>query len=485
MDAWKLEKKALKNYPHFDAPLSASAAQTYVTLPHNVATHSFFPFIRYIQRWNRFAEKGQRGEPKERPIRYGARVDAYIFSYYRHQLSERYEAELARLKISNCVLAYRRIPTEEGEGGKCNIHFAKDAFSKIEELGNCYAICLDISSYFESLDHMRLKSLWCRLLGVNRLPEDHHAVFKAITNYSYVEKQSVYERLGYFGPKRSTKNGKSIDGYLIPHKEMPKQLCSPKDFRLKIAGEGAQKAIIKKNKKTYGVPQGAPLSDLLANFYLMDFDVEVNKWMVRRKGAYFRYSDDILLIGPGGEKQAKALLKKVQKLIGQYGSHLKIKDKKSSVYVYSKGGAAQSYRHVLGEKGGNGLEYLGFRFDGKKVFLRDSTLTNLNRKVVYAARRQANKLAGAFVNKDADELWEKFSFERFVQRFGRVEDFEELQNDVRSWTFWTYASRAAKIFGVRGAPITRQLRSFKAFSKAKARDEVGKAVERRDEKSSH
>ena len=168
-------------------------------IPAYVAQHRFYPFLRYEKRWNWFAEKGGSGKEKKRLIRYAARLDLYIFSNYRHILSEHYEAELARLGLEANVLAYRRIALGDGLGGKCNIHFAHEAFAKVRQLGKCCAIALDISSFFELLDHARLKALWCRLLGVDPLPEDHFQVFKAITRYSFVDKQAAYERLGHFG----------------------------------------------------------------------------------------------------------------------------------------------------------------------------------------------------------------------------------------------------------------------------------------------
>jgi len=98
MVEWRLKESDLKKYPHFDPPISRDEGEALALDPDQVAQHKFYPFIRYVQRWNRFAEKGLKGKPKERPIRYGSRRDAYIFSRYRHILSNCYETELKRLK---------------------------------------------------------------------------------------------------------------------------------------------------------------------------------------------------------------------------------------------------------------------------------------------------------------------------------------------------------------------------------------------------
>ena len=123
----------------------------------------------------------------------------YIFSNYRHILSEHYEVELARLGLEANVLAYRRIALGDGLGGKCNIHFAHEAFAKVRQLGKCCAIALDISSFFESTRSCTSEGPLVPPTGVDRLPEDHFQVFKAITRYSFVDKQAAYERLGHFG----------------------------------------------------------------------------------------------------------------------------------------------------------------------------------------------------------------------------------------------------------------------------------------------
>src|ERR1700723_396710 len=262
MEPWHLQNSDLKNYPHFDPMISREEGEACATDSERVARHAFFPLIQYDQRWTRFAPKGIKGDVKKRPIRYAARQDAYIFMRYRHLLDAPYEAELARLNLGDSVLAYRKISASDGRGGKCNIHFARDAFLKIRDLGGCIAFALDISGYFESLDHSKLKNLWCRLLRVGKLPADHLQVFRAITQYSWVEKEKLYERLGHFGVKRVV-DGLQIKGYLTHYRKIPKRLCTGQKFREKLLGKPGQKSIVERNYKPYGIPQGAPISDLL------------------------------------------------------------------------------------------------------------------------------------------------------------------------------------------------------------------------------
>ena len=482
MPGWTLKKSDLKRYPHFDQILKPEEIVALVTDPKRVAENSFFPLLRYTKKWQPFRrEKGSdtpKPKSKDRPIRYASRRDAYIFAYYRHLLSGPYETELSRLGISHCPIAYRRIPTAtDGRRGKCNIQFAREAFDRIRELGNCCAIAVDISSYFESIDHERLKALWCRLLGVERLPANHFAVFKNITKYRVVDRVKAYERLGYYGVKSYTKGGDPIHGYLTPYDEIPTQLCSPHEFRQKILGEnGEYDSLVEPNTKPFGIPQGAPISDLLANLYLIDFDVEMHELAVSLGGSYVRYSDDILLILPVSVEQAQEIMAELPTRIRQHGDQLVIKPEKSSLVRYTQNGDAQ-HSDLISGKGKNGLEYLGFRYDGQSVFLRDSTMSNLYRKVASVARNQAEATIRRYPNKTYDELCDLFNFEEFTKRFGRVESFEPSSSNKR-WTFWTYVARSVEEFQTKGKKIHGQVRRLRKRARHRVGQEIARALQR-------
>jgi hypothetical protein len=132
MGDWYPSERELKRYPHFDKFLPPDEIVAIVKNPERVRTNAFYPFLRYIKSWQPFRSNDVPHKKKERPIRYASRRDAYIFAYYRYLLSERYEALLKDLDLSECVIAYRKIPVQgEGGRGKCNIHFAKDAFDSL------------------------------------------------------------------------------------------------------------------------------------------------------------------------------------------------------------------------------------------------------------------------------------------------------------------------------------------------------------------
>jgi hypothetical protein len=473
MTGWLPRDSDLKRYPHFDRHIPLAAVHALVTDPERVAANPFYPFMRYVREWQPFRHKDAPKKKKERPIRYASRRDAYIFAYYRYLLSVQYEAVLKQMGLEHVPIAYRRIPVGNDAGrGKCNIHFAKDAFETIEKLGECCAVALDISSFFESIDHSRLKSVWLRLLGKTHLPPDHFAVFQAITRYAYVDREAVYERVGY---DPSNRHGAS-KGKL--------QICSPQDFRVKVCGStGEFPSLINVNNLPYGIPQGAPISDLLANAYLIDFDAALWNYVRDRGGWYVRYSDDILIILPGGAAEGLAAKAFAMGLILNFGDKLAIKDEKTSIVEFAPSPSGLTFRPVQGASANGGLEYLGFRFDGRRVYLRNSTVSRFNRKITFAARREADRFVARYMGKPLSFLVDKFDYEAFIAKFGRVEDFDESR-DCKDWTFWTYVTNAAKVFGPKGERILRQVVNHRKIIRRRIEDELARALRRRSKSES-
>lgn len=142
-----------KGYLHFDSPVGWRKAQAIATAPHVVAQHAFYPFISYtvesetvhVAAHNKLATK-----VKERPVAYASHLDAQIYSYYAQQLQQQYEAYLQQQILAGSVLAFRSL-------GKSNIEFAKEAFDSIRKQQRCVAIALDITGFFDHLNHVYLK----------------------------------------------------------------------------------------------------------------------------------------------------------------------------------------------------------------------------------------------------------------------------------------------------------------------------------------
>jgi hypothetical protein len=474
-DEFDFTAKDLKHYPHFDAPITLKEIRRLVTDPQRVAANSFYPFFLYEESWQPYRPSdAAKADRKMRPIRYGARRDAYIFAYYRRKLSRLYEARLQDMGIEGCPIAYRQVLKPGRGGGKCNIDFAKDAFDEIDRLGDCVAVALDIKGYFENLDHGRIKRIWCDLLGVTELPPDHYAVFKNITKYGFVDQRAVYSRLGYFGMRE--RNGQMVPGFLMPFRDMPKQLCSNTDFRAKICGGDPKHgpSLVQKNTLRHGIPQGAPISDLIANFYLLEFDKVMDDYARARGARYMRYSDDILLILPGGTPESRAAIDFVTTEMRKHGPELRIKEAKTCVAQFKRASSGLQFQHLKqrsDEAAKNGFEYLGFRYDGRRVYVRDSTISRFYGKVAGAAKRDGRRHVADNPTLDARALIGNFDFPLFSQRFSKVKK-ANLTSDYRSWTFHSYLKRSAEAFGPKGDRILRQARGFDNFM----RERVGLAI---------
>lgn len=466
-------RKKIKRYPHFDAHLSLKEIENIVTNPGRVASNAFYPFILYEEKWIKFrTRKGVRSKSKEakkRPIRYASRRDSYIYTHYRAIMSKKYEDYLHTKNVAHCVLAYRKIKDKAGRG-KSNIDFANDVFCEIVDRKNCVAIALDISSFFENLSHHKIYEMWNRLLDTRRLPPDHFAVYKNITRYHVVPMIDVYKRLGY--AEQIIICGKKINKFTTKRKDMPIQLCSPCDFKAKIAGGNPSfPSIIKGNVDKcgrdllVGIPQGSPISDLIANFCMVDFDVALNEYCEKQGGSYRRYSDDILIILPGKEAEADEAEAVVRAEIKKTAAGLKINSSKTCVTNFFVAGEKRGFYHIRGAQGKNGLEYLGFRFDGHNIYIKDSTISRLYRKLSSAAKAAAINHVKSHMGASIKNLIDSFNYSHFIQKFGRVDKAIFDESDPSTWTFHTYAKRCEYAFKSRGKKVMGQIKGIKKIAR--------------------
>lgn len=472
---WTPTEKDLKDYPHFDRVLTLAEIEALVFDPALVAKHKFLPFLHFSKTWRRSPIGQKNGEkkvraPKERSIRYAARQDAYIYKAYREILSDAYEQQLIVNGLQDNILAYRRIPKGNGSPrNKSNIEFAKDAFERIDQLGRCCAVAIDISKYFDSMCHERIKRTWADLLGETILPDDHYAVYKNLTKYRWVDRDRAFIALGYSELDKDGRLSFKVDPDTIPSK-----ICTTDQFKRKIADAG----LVNKNDKAWGIPQGAPLSDVLANSYLLEFDREMKTFADKRGGFYFRYSDDILFLLPGDGRTAKSAFKRAESSIRKMGSELKIKPEKTEICCFTGEIApVRNYSMAFSDDGSRlfrtsenqGLSYLGLRYDGLNFYLRSSTINNVKGKMRRSCRATATNHVDRHQNKNLTWLLENAPFSELVQRFFQVKDFEKSVSDARAnggnvfkkMTFFTYSERAAIAFGSSGAGIRRQTRALK------------------------
>lgn len=346
-----------KPYLHFDLPSSEKSAVTYVCDPDKVARHAFYPLITYDILTPRFRKNPKTkkvdrepvtgkpiSETKKRRIAYPSHKDGYIFSYYKSLLEPRYEQWLKTEGLTESVTAFRSI-------GENNITLAKKAFEFISANPGCQIIATDVEGFFDNIDHQELKTVWAKFLGVARLPDDHYAVYKAISQYSVVDRHKVYSLFGI-----SASN-------ILNRRDTTNRICTPQQFRDKVI----PRKLIKPapgRPKGIGIPQGTSLSPLLSNMYMADLDLAMHQWITSLGGRYWRYCDDILIVLPQG--CAVNVLAYFDWLLNR----LKLSRNEEKTQSLSS-------QDLPGKQ----LQYLGLLFNGNKITIRSSSIHRYHRKI--------------------------------------------------------------------------------------------------------
>lgn len=356
-----------RTFCHFDPPLAYSEVQSRVEDPSWITKHAFLPFLHITLKEQRYRKNKEtqkkEAKQKEREIYFASHIDSHIYSYYSRILQENYEFRLRGEGINDSVLAYRSL-------AKTNVHYARDAFEAIRRLAPCTVLTMDLEQFFDSLDHKILKIQWQLTLGVNYLPDDHYAVYKSITNFTYCDQRKVIE---------ATRSVRRTHRW---------HYTTPQEFRLLIAGKAHKKRLINLHKDDekhgaigQGVPQGSPISAVLANVYLWDFDHAVYNAVNQLGGKYYRYSDDLLFIIPACSSEVSRIENFIHKQVSE--SHMIIQESKTDRFIFNRD---EKNRIIL--QGNKPLQYLGFTFDGKKILIRDSSVNSYYRKLRKAARVQ-------------------------------------------------------------------------------------------------
>jgi RNA-directed DNA polymerase len=397
-----------KTNPHFDNPMKDDNAVKFAIDFHKGAIqHSFHPLIHFnINKRKSYIDKKdnkRKYENKPRPIYYSSHKDNYIYAYTAHKLSDNYEKLLLENNLSDSILAYRKQDIK-----KNNIDYAKDAFNDIDNMKNCLVIALDIKSFFDNLDHRQLKKSWIKVYG-NTLPKSHYKVFKAITKYSYVNKEEVLNALG-----------------LNKSKKLPFPLCDNDEFAKKIRTNKKETSLIKNNPNNYGIPQGTAMSAFLSNIYMLEFDIQVKKYIESLNGIYRRYSDDILFIVPINSSTdnsyiLSSILGNTNNILNSIDKKLYISEKKTVISLFKNGILDNKALFKVNDKEikSDIIQYLGFTYNGSKILLRDSTLARYWQRTKKEIRRS---IARAYVR----EIKNGFNYPCKPKREFVYEQFTEL-----------------------------------------------------------
>lgn len=276
----------------------------------------------------------------------------------------------------------------------------------------------DFTKFFDNLDHAYLKQQWCSLLGVSHLPPDHYAVYKNITRFSTWE---LVDLLQLNGLKDTKGDRRKLNSKLVVLSK--DQL---KSFR----------SHVQKNQNTFGIPQGSPMSALLANVYMLDIDRQINEVVTSLGGLYMRYSDDFIIVLPFvHEQEADETLTGLTQYINSKPG-LTLEPEKTQYFFYDSGQLENCGLrfHANADSGKRFINFLGFTFDGNKVSIRSKTIS----KYYYKMYRKAHTIRknGGYTHKGT-----RISCKNLYKRYSHHGAKSEKGN------FLTYVMRSKQVFG--------------------------------------
>jgi RNA-directed DNA polymerase len=188
---------------------------------------------------------------------------------------------------------------------------------------------------------------------------------------------------------------------------------------------------INSNLEKQGIPQGTPISAVLSNLYMADFDLAMQSWCKEHFALYRRYSDDILIICRSD------LSEKAETALKQYISDekLEINDSKTE-------------RRIFDSDQTTNPQYLGFDLSPEGAVIRPSSLSRQWRKLRRGIRRIRRIGEIAIARGDADRIFTKKLRRRFTA--------------LRVRNFSSYARRSAASLG--SSRILRQTRRMERFA---------------------
>ena len=151
------------------------------------------------------------------------------------------------------------------------------------------------------------------------------------------------------------------------------------------------RSLIQKHVEPYGIPQGSPISGILANVYMLDVDKQINDAVNELGGMYIRYSDDFMIILPDAPEIDPAKeLKRFADMVKQ-APRLTLEPSKTQYFHFENGVLTNcgKFFHENADDSRRTINFLGFSFDGQKVRIRSKTVS----KYYYRMYRKARNIA--------------------------------------------------------------------------------------------
>lgn len=326
---------------------------------------------------------------------YASHEDSLLYSFYSFCLSKEYESAIEWHGLSDNVIWYRSLK-------KSNINFAKEVFDFIIQQKDCYVLTFDVKSFFDTLEHERIKKSICNILWEAKLTEDVYNIFKSITKYHYVDLYTALNKLK------------------IKHPSKLNRLCTREIFKKDI------KEHVKVNEDSIGIPQWTPISALISNIYMLDFDCKISKFALEVWALYRRYADDIIVILPDlNDTCFQQFQDLIQTEIEKIG--LKISVNKTDFFKVMTSWDKKIIENIWWKR--QTIDYLGFSYNGKRIHIRPSSMYRYNRKAFLGAKHEILKNL-------------KLAKKLFYSRFSKYTYFD---NKNHKKNFPSYLRNAIKI----------------------------------------
>lgn len=404
LNSAKTIKRSKKPYSHFDSRTCITNQWPYISNPSNVAKHGFWPFIHYKREFIRYNKKSGK-KKKCRDICYASHTDSCIFQYYSYLLNELYNEKLQQEGLNYTAIAYRtNLP------GQSNLHFAHRAIDFIRKNSPCYIMIGDFTGFFDNLDHSYMKKRWADLLQMGQLPADHYAVYKNITRYSMWDRNDL---LSINGLKNNRKGLRELNDKQI--------VITPKQFK-------ENKSKITRNPNPYGIPQGSPISAVLANIYMLEADQLIQKVVTGVGGIYMRYSDDFIVVIPAQAGPAVDIINEVKQILKGI-PRLELEPQKTQYFYYHQGVVNNcgkqfdenaSVEHDI-------IHFLGISFNGQNVSLRQKAITKyyyrMYRKAKWIKKCKGISPLGKHIsNRNLYERYSRNGSQNFISYINRAKD---------------------------------------------------------------
>jgi len=231
-------------------------------------------------------------------------------------------------------------------------------------------LAFDIKNFFPSLNHNQLKKVWSELLSTKSLPKDHYNIFKSITNYSYFFYDDLRQR------RKGHLNEKKIAS--LKNKGKFQLFENYKDFQ--ESGIQVYKNQKKTDNKIAGIPQGLPISAMLANLYMLPFDKSIIENLVKKKNCFYRrYSDDLVVVCNSEDisEVENFVMNAIEKI------KLVIAPSKTEKFKFKKVNSRLECFKIKKEDliPNSYLQYLGFDFYGHKTLIKSANISRFYREM--------------------------------------------------------------------------------------------------------